>query len=97
MTKKCEEKHANRKRFFSSIVKAMKDGFRIAGKIIKWPYIKGDLEKCNQGAEIYFDSVNSFAASYYVDPSPYWCEHQCAKEAGDPKIERMQIANEIEG
>ena len=86
MKNECRKKYGNRKRFFGSIARAFKKAFKIGSSIIQWPFIKGDLAKCNHGAEIYFDSVDSFGGSSYVKRSPSWCEQRCAKEAGDPKM-----------
>ena len=84
--KKCEEKYANRKRFFSKLWNAVKNIGHIGYKIIKWPWIKGQLAKCKHGADIYYKAVDSFGHTAYVHNSPAWCNEACARRKGDPYL-----------
>ena len=90
MKKKCDEKYNNRKRFFSkmfkSLEKTVKNTLNIAGKLTVWPFIKGDLAKCKHGADVYYKAVESFGHNYYVKKAPEWCNKECARRAGDPKM-----------
>ena len=84
--KKCEETYANRKRFFSSVLDAVKNAIKIGEQIVQWPSIEGELAKCKHGANIYYDAVASYGQMFYRKDSPQWCTEACAISAGDPNM-----------
>ena len=86
MLKKCDYKYGNRKRFFHKIFSAVKNAVKITGKIVQWPFIRGDLAKCKHGADIYYKAVASYGHVFYDKNTPEWCEKECAKKAGDPSL-----------